>query len=77
MRFNSNIGALYSFYEKVTELADETDREKIKALSIRLAILFRDDPEKVEKELASLFPSIDDLDIYPDIRNIEDRKSVV
>ena len=77
MRFNSNIGALYSFYEKVTILADETDREKIRALSIRLATLFRDDPEKVEKEIASLFPSIDDLDIYPDIRNIESVKELL
>ncbi|MBK6793020.1 MAG: hypothetical protein IPG80_10890 [Anaerolineales bacterium] len=37
MRFNSNIGALYSFFEKVTELADEADREKIKNISAKVS----------------------------------------
>lgn len=77
LRFNSNIGALYSFSEKVTELADESDREKIKAISAKLAGLFRDNPGEVEKEIASLFPSIDDLDIYPDIRNNESVKELL
>ena len=75
--FNSNIGALYSFFEKVTELADEADKEKIKAISAKLAGLFRDNPDEVEMEIASLFPSIDDLDIYPDIRNNESIKEMM
>ncbi len=77
MRFNSNIGALYSFSEKVTELADETDKEKIKAISTKLAGLFRDNPDAVEKEIARFFPSIDNLDIYPDIRNDESAKEIL
>lgn len=77
MRFNSNIGALYSFFEKVTELADKTDREKIKAISAKVAGLFRDNPEEVEKEITRFIPSIDDLDIYPDIRNNESAKEIL
>lgn len=77
IRFNSNIGALYSFTEKVTEIADEEDREKLKIISAKLAGLFRDNPGEVEKEITRFFPSIDNLDIYPDIRNDESTKEVL
>src|SRR6266508_2996901 len=69
MRFNSNIGALYSFFEKTIELVDTTDAEKIKSISTKLAGLLREKPEDIEKDFSIFFPSIDDLDIYPDIRS--------
>ena len=68
MRFSSNMGALYSFFEKVTETADEFDKDKIKKLATDLAILLKDDPIAVEEDLSRYFPSIDNLDVYPDIR---------
>lgn len=77
MRFNSNIGALYSFFEKVIELADTSDKEKLQAISEKLAGLFRDNPDEVKKEITRFFPSIDDLDIYPDIRNDESAKELL
>jgi hypothetical protein len=43
-RFNSNVSALYSFFEKLTEIADTFDKEKIKRMSIDLAPLFK--PQK-------------------------------
>jgi len=77
MRFNSNIGALYSFFEKTMELVDATDKEKIKKLSSKLAALLKEKPGDVEKELSVFFPSIDDLDIYPDIRNNDSVKEMM
>jgi hypothetical protein len=68
-RFNSNVSALYSFFERLTEIADTLDKEKIKRMSIDLAPLFRDTPENIEADLLKNFPSIDDLDFYPSIQD--------
>ena len=68
-RFNSNVGAIYSFFEKVTEVAHALDKEKIKKMSIELASLFKEKPEIIEKDLLKYLPSVDDLDVYPDVRN--------
>lgn len=76
-RFNSNIGAIYSFSEKVIELADESDREKIRVIVAKAAGLFKDNPDEAEKEITRFLPTIDDLDIYPDIRNDESSKEIL
>jgi len=77
MRFNSNVGALYSFFEKTTELADKLDWEGIRKISSQVAALLKQDPEEVEKDISSLFPSMDDLEIYPDIRNDDSVKEMM
>lgn len=76
-RFNSNVGALYSFFAKVTEIADELDKEKIKKVSIELGPLLKENPESVEADLLKYFPSIDDLDFFPDIRNDDSIKEMM
>lgn len=76
MRFNSNMGSLYAFFEKATELLDASDRAKVKEISSKLAILLKESPEQVEQDMEIFFPSLDDLDIYPDIRNSDSVKEM-
>lgn len=77
LRFNSNMGALYAMFEHLSMLADEVDKAKIKDISNELAFIFKDKPEIVEKDISKYFPSIDDLDVYPDFRKDESAKEII
>ncbi|MFN8433842.1 MAG: hypothetical protein U0V18_07470 [Anaerolineales bacterium] len=65
MRFNSNIGALYSFFEKLTVLADQIDEEKLQAIVNELEFIFKDKLD-IKKDVRKYIPSVDDLDVQPD-----------
>jgi hypothetical protein len=77
LRFNSNIGALYAMFESLSTLADEVDKAKIKEIANELAFIFKDKPEIVEKDISKYFPSIDDLDVYPDFRKDKSAKEII
>lgn len=68
-RFNGNAGSLYTLFESLTEVADEIDRKKVRKFAEVLASLLRDDPQKVENELARFLVPLDELEIYPDIKS--------
>lgn len=67
--FNSNFGALYTFFDNLTETADRLDLERKKRLASGLAEIFGENAEEVEREILQYSPSIDDLDVFPDFRN--------
>lgn len=75
--FNSNIGALYTFFENLSETADKLDKEKKRKVAAKIAPILHEDPEVVEREFFEFMPSIDDLDIYPDIREDASLKEAV
>lgn len=66
--FQCNFGALRLFSEEVSKQADRIDRDRIRELAKDMADIFGDDPEQVETELLEFTPSLDDLDVVPDIR---------
>lgn len=77
LRFNSNMGALYAMFESLLVLADKVDKAKIKGIANELAFIFKDKPEIVYKDISKYFPSIDDLDVYPDFRKDESTKEII
>ena len=77
MRFNSNMGALHSFFENLTKFADEADKLKVKKFAEELAHIFKDKLEIVEKDISKFIPSVDDWDVYPDFRNDESVREMI
>jgi len=75
--FNSNLGALYTFFENLVRTVDKLDLEKKRNLASRLAEIFGENAEEVEKEILQYSPSIDDLDIIPDFRNDASMKEMM
>src|SRR5574337_1263815 len=77
MSFNSNIGALYSFFENLSGTADKLDQEKKRQFAVGLASIFQGKIEEIEKEIFACIPSIDDLDVFPDFRENELAKETI
>ncbi len=77
MRFNSNIGALHSFFENLTKFADEADKLKVKKFAEELTHIFKDKLEIVEKDISKFIPSVDDWDVYPDFRKDESVREMI
>lgn len=77
MRFNSNIGALYAFFENLTIAADATDKANVKQFAKELAFIFKDKSETVEKDISKFIPSVDDLDVFPDFRRDDSAKEII
>jgi hypothetical protein len=77
MRFNSNIGALYSFFEKLTQTADNLDEADVKKLVNEMAFIFEDKPDIVEKDVLKYIPSVDNLDVFPDFRKTADFRDML
>jgi len=77
MRFNSNIGALYSFFENLTPQADQADKASFQKLAKEMAFIFEEDTETVEKDITRYAPAIDDLDIYPNFKKVDSIKAII
>jgi hypothetical protein len=66
--FQSNLGALRLFSEEVSKLSDQLDRDRIRELAKDMADIFGDDPKQVEVEMLEFTPSLENLDVLPDVR---------
>jgi hypothetical protein len=77
MRFNSNIGSLYSLFENLNPSADQLDKAQIQKLIQELAFVFKDNPEAIEKDISKYIPSIDDLDMIPNFAKSASVKEMV
>jgi hypothetical protein len=70
--FDANLGALWLFSEEVSKHADQLDRARIHEFAKEMADAFGDDPQQVEQELLEFTPSLDELEICPDLRQRPD-----
>ena len=68
INFNSNFGALYTFFQNLVETADNLDFERKRKLTTGLAEIFSEDAEEVEREILQYSPIVDDWDVVPDLR---------
>ncbi len=64
--FNANFGSLRLFGEQIAQVADQLDRQSVREMAEVLADVFDESVEQIEAELLDFFPSLDDLDLYPD-----------
>ncbi len=68
LRSNANLGALWVFGREITTLADSIDRQHIHEIAQEIAPIFGDDPTEIENDLLEFVPALDNLEIYPDLR---------
>jgi hypothetical protein len=75
--FNSNTGALYTFFDNLVEIADKLDQERKRKLASGLAEIFGENAEEVEKEILQHSLSVDDWDVVPDLREDASLKEMI
>ncbi len=77
MGFNANIGTLYTFFENLDKTADKLDLDRKKAIVEQITTIFGNDPDFTEEKLFGAIPSIDDLEVFPDIRKDASYKDII
>jgi hypothetical protein len=68
INFNSNVGALYTFFENLVKTADNLDFERKRKLATGFAEIFGENVGEVEREILPYSPSVDNWDVVPDLR---------
>lgn len=77
INFNSNVGALYTFFQNLVETADNLDFERKRKLTTGLAEIFSEDAEEVEREILQYSPIVDDWDVVPDLKEDASMKEMM
>lgn len=65
--FNANFGSLRLFGEQIAQVADRLDRQSVHEIAEVMADVFDEPVVQVEAELLEFIPSLDDLEIYPNV----------
>ena len=77
LRFNANLGALRTFSQNISFLADQQDQSRISAIAQQVAGLFGDDPEQVRSELLQFVSLSNELEFEPDLRKNPDVQEIL
>lgn len=77
LAFESNLNALWTFTDNISRCADEIDQHRVKKAAVEMAEILGGDAETIEAELLQFTPSLDDMELYPDLRNNPDAREFI